>query len=159
MWLTVKLQVDIAVGYHCQRFYVVSVRVLQKEVLYKSHGTGRLLTQSTVVVFWPSWYRPAQQSGPGICGPCPWEFWQYLNVGSASRCIRLIFYSVLFRHSPIWDFINNLLVWFWTTPQHHSMVTMAGRATSFSEIEISWEGAWHRKKTLWPGCKGANNAH
>ena len=31
----------------------------EREALYKSHGTGQLLTQSTIVVFWPSWYRPA----------------------------------------------------------------------------------------------------
>ena len=41
------------------RLLIDSVRVLQREALYKSHGSGRLLTQSTVVVFWPSWYRPA----------------------------------------------------------------------------------------------------
>ena len=27
--------------------------------LYRSHESGRLLTQSNIVVFWPSWYRPA----------------------------------------------------------------------------------------------------
>ena len=36
-----------------------SVRVLQREAIYKSYGSGRLLSQSTIVVFWPSWYRPA----------------------------------------------------------------------------------------------------
>ena len=35
------------------------VRVLQREAIYKSYGSGRLLSQSTIVVFWPSWYRPA----------------------------------------------------------------------------------------------------
>jgi hypothetical protein len=34
-------------------------RSCRKWALYKSHGTGRLLTQSTIVVFWPSWYHPA----------------------------------------------------------------------------------------------------
>jgi hypothetical protein len=35
------------------------VRVLQREAIYKSYGSSRLLTQSIIVVFWPSWYRPA----------------------------------------------------------------------------------------------------
>ena len=38
---------------------LVPVRVLQREAMYKSYGSGRLLSQSTIVVFWPSWYRPA----------------------------------------------------------------------------------------------------
>ena len=33
-----------------------SVRVLQREAIYKSYGSSRLLTQSTIGVFWPSWY-------------------------------------------------------------------------------------------------------
>jgi len=37
----------------------VSIRICREGALYRSHGSGRLLTQSTIVVFWPSWYRPA----------------------------------------------------------------------------------------------------
>ena len=37
----------------------IGVRICRGGALYKSHGSGRLLMQSTNVVFWPSLYRPA----------------------------------------------------------------------------------------------------
>ena len=37
----------------------IPVEIYKEGALYKSHGSGRLLTQSTIVVFWLSWYRPA----------------------------------------------------------------------------------------------------
>jgi hypothetical protein len=45
----------------------LGVGVLQREAIYKSYGSSRLLTQSTIVV-------PSSVLGPGIRGPCPWEF-------------------------------------------------------------------------------------
>ena len=45
---------------HSSHYHISSRHdTAEREVLYKSHGSGRLLTQSTIMVFWPSWYRPA----------------------------------------------------------------------------------------------------
>ena len=74
-----------------------SIRICREGALYRSHGSGRLLTQSTIVVFWPSWYRPAlgllfvdpaHGSSHAFCSHMSLrDSYLYLSCSSSSYCV------------------------------------------------------------------------